>query len=257
MRMAGPFTTQIPLLVGIEVLIIVSFVLSILALSAGNSTNYHGQSAILTFNTTSLRGNSPTAPAIADWYEMNYLSVCSGMWKADTASGNKNQNTITCAHQQAGYTFSLAQTLGSNVGQLLPAGSTYGIIDTKGPLVLLIIGIALAGTSFTSLLYGVVVLLLTGTPPLFALRIGYLASIPTAIILTISSAKITALADKMKGATEISPGVVVHAWMGWSFYLSTWLAAGFMWAAVCFSIAGAFKIARSIELQNSRGRKPL
>ena len=50
--MKGPFTSQIPLLIGIEVLIVVSFVLSILALSAGNSTKYHGQSAILTLNST-------------------------------------------------------------------------------------------------------------------------------------------------------------------------------------------------------------
>ncbi len=52
MRMKGPFASQIPLLIGIEVLIIVSFVLSILALSAGNSTKYHGQSATLTVNST-------------------------------------------------------------------------------------------------------------------------------------------------------------------------------------------------------------
>jgi len=253
--MKGPFTSQIPLLIGIEVLIVVSFVLSILALSAGNSTKYHGQSAILTFNTSSLRGTSPSNTGIADWYEMNYLSVCSGMWNFDAASGSKTESTVTCVHQPAGYTFSLAQRLASNGDSPLPAGSSYGTLHTKAPMDLLIVGNALSGTSFTSILYGIVFLLGTGTPPLFSLRVGYLASIPAAIVLTISSAKITALADKMVGATQISSGVILHAWMGWSFYVATWLAAGFMWAAVCFSIVGAFKIARGIELQNSRSRK--
>jgi hypothetical protein len=162
------------------------------------------------------------------------------MWKA--VDGDKNQSTITCVHQKAGYTFSLAQTLGSNAAQLLPANSSYGTIDTNAPRVLLTIAITLAGIALTNLLYGVVVLPVTSTPPLFALRIGYLASIPTAILLTISSAKITALADKMTGVKEISPGVVVHAWIGWAFYLASWLSVGFMWAAVGFSIAGAFKV---------------
>jgi len=141
--MTGPYSSQIPLLIGIEVLIIVSFILSILALTAGNSINYHGQSAILTFNTSSLRGTS-TNSGIADWYEMNYLSICSGMWKTDAVSGLKNQSTITCVHQPAGYTFSLAQTLAAD-GGMLPAGSSYGTIHTKAAIVLLIIAIALAG----------------------------------------------------------------------------------------------------------------
>jgi len=137
---------------------------------------------------------------------------------------------------------------------MLPAGSSYGTIHTKAAIVLLIIAIALAGKSFTSLLYGLVVLLVTGTPSLFALRIGYLASIPPVILLTISSAKITAIADKMTDVTEFSPGVVIDAWMGWSFYVATWLAAGFMWAALGFSITAAFKVAQGIELEKSRAR---
>ncbi len=33
--------------------------------------------------------------------------------------------------------------------------------------------------------------------------------------------------------------------------MSTWLAAGFMWAAVGFSIAGAFKVASALQVQKS------
>jgi hypothetical protein len=143
----------------------------------------------------------------------------------------------------------------SNATHQLPLDSSYGTLDTKTPLVLLTIGIALAGITLFSLLYGIVVLLLTSTPPLLVLRIGYLASIATVILLTISSAKITAIADKTTGAKDVSAGVVVHAWMGWAFYVSTWLAAGFMWAALGFSIAGAFKIAAGLEVQKSNARK--
>jgi hypothetical protein len=187
---------------------------------------------------------------IADWYEVNYLSVCSGMWS--TATGNKNQSTTTCTHQKAGYTFSLAHELGSDAAQLFPANSSYGIIQTDG--ILLTVGITFAGISLTSLFYGVAALLATGTPPLYILRIGYLASIPTVIILTISSARITSVADKMTGVTEISPGVLVHAWMGWELYVSLWLSAMFMWAALGFSIVGAFKIASALEAEKSRSR---
>jgi len=48
MRMTGPFTSQLPLLIGIEVLTSVSFVLSLLALFAGTSTGSLKQSAIIT-----------------------------------------------------------------------------------------------------------------------------------------------------------------------------------------------------------------
>jgi hypothetical protein len=48
MRMTRTFTSQIPLLVGIEILTIVAFVLSILALCAGISGDSLKESAILT-----------------------------------------------------------------------------------------------------------------------------------------------------------------------------------------------------------------
>jgi hypothetical protein len=48
--MTGPFTSQIPLLIGIEILTIIVFVLSLLALFAGYSTDsgHAGQAAIIT-----------------------------------------------------------------------------------------------------------------------------------------------------------------------------------------------------------------
>jgi hypothetical protein len=48
MRITGPFTWQIPLLIGLEILTIVAFILSILALCGGTSKNPPLQSAILT-----------------------------------------------------------------------------------------------------------------------------------------------------------------------------------------------------------------
>jgi hypothetical protein len=178
------------------------------------------------------------------------------MWNTDAANADKNQSTNICVRQKAGYTFSLAQTLASsNATHLPPLDSSYGTLDTKTPLVLLTIGITLTGVSLLSGLYSVVVLLVTGTPPLLVLRVSYLAIVATVNLLTISSAKITALADKMTGPNDISAGVMIHAWMGWAFYVSTWLAAGFMWAALGFSIAGAFKIAHALEVQKSNARR--
>ncbi|CZR70020.1 uncharacterized protein PAC_19921 [Phialocephala subalpina] len=253
MRMKGAFTALFPLLIGITALTTVTFVLSLLTLFAGTSTDSHGQSAIITFNTSSIRSaisNALSTTAIADWYQVNYLSVCSGMW--DAASGSKNQSTIICVHQPAGYTFSLAKILGSEAAQLLPTNSTYGTLDTRTPQVLLTIGITCSGIYLTSLLYGAAVLLVTSTLPFFVLRIGYLASIAAVIVLTISSAKITSIADKMAGTTHINAGATVHAWMGWYFYVFAWLATAFIWITIGFSIAAAFKIAQELEVQKSK-----
>jgi len=150
---------------------------------------------------------------------VNYLSVCSGGWEIGTAI--KNQSTVTCLGQKVGYTFSLAQTLSNDGTELLPINSSRGIIDTKAPAALLIAAIILAGISWMSFLCGIVVMLATNTAPLNILRVGFLASIPTVIFFTISSAKITAFADKMTGSMELGSGVVIHAWMGWAFYGST------------------------------------
>jgi hypothetical protein len=131
------------------------------------------------------------------------------MWNTDAA---KDQSTTVSVSQKAGYTFSLAQTLANHAAQQLLLNSSYSsTLDTKTLLVLLVIGIALAGVSLLSFLYGVVVLLVTSTPPLVVLRVGYLANISPMLLFTISSAKITALADKMTGTTDIGGGLVVHA----------------------------------------------
>jgi hypothetical protein len=169
------------------------------------------------------------------------------MWDATSASNI--QSTHTCVHQKAGYTFSLAKALPSNAAQLLPPD--YGTLDTKAPLILLAIGIAFAGVSLIFYLYSIIVMLVKNTPPLNGLRIAFLAGIPAAIFLLISSAKITAFADKMTGPTDISAGVTIHAWMGWAFYVASWLATGFIWAAVGVSIGVAFMIAGALQVQQS------
>jgi hypothetical protein len=172
------------------------------------------------------------------------------MW--NTSSASNLQSTRTCVHQKAGYTFSLAKTLPSNAAQLLPIDSSYGTLDTKAPLILLAIGIAITGISLLFYLYSVTVLLVKNTPPpLNVLRIAFLAGISAAIFLLISSAKITAFADKMTGATDISAGVTIHAWMGWAFYVASWVATGFIWAAVSVSIGVAFMIAGALQAQQS------
>jgi SUR7/PalI family len=171
------------------------------------------------------------------------------MWRQD--ANNINQNATVCVHQKVGYTFSLAQSLPSNAAQLLPAD--YGTVRTRNTQVPLIIAIVFIGISMIALLYDMIALHATIIPPLRVLRIGYLASIPGVILLTVSSAKITATADKMVGVKDLGGGVTVDAWMGWRFYASTWIATGFMWLAIGLSIAAAFRIAAAIrvnEVQN-------
>ena len=171
------------------------------------------------------------------------------MWNKSSASNF--QSIRTCVHQKAGYTFSLAKTLPSNAAQLLPIDSSYGTLDTKAPLILLAIGIAFDGVSLLFYLYSIIIMLVKKTPPLNILRIAFLTGIPAAILLLISSAKITAFADKMTGATDISAGVTIHAWVGWAFYVASWLATGFIWAAVGVSIGVAFMIAGALQAQQS------
>jgi hypothetical protein len=169
------------------------------------------------------------------------------MW--DTTSASNIQSTRTCVHQKADYTFSLAKALPSNAAQLLPTDN--GTLDTKAPLILLAIGIAFAGVSLIFYLYGVIALLVKKLPPLNVLRIAFLAGIPAAILLLISSTKITAFADKMIGTTYIGAGITIHAWMGWAFYVASWLATGFVWAAVGVSIGVAFMVSGALQAQQS------
>ena len=202
-----------------------------------------------------------TTSSIQDWYEAHYLSVCSGMWNAHMVSAGKNSSTVICTSQSAGYTFSLAQIFASssNATQPLPidssSSSSYGTLDTKAPLILLVIGIALTGLSMLFFLCGVVIMLVTHTAKmrLGVLRVAYLASIAAPIFLTISSAKITSLAEKTTGTADVNVGGVamaVHAWMERGFYVFTWLGMALMWVVVGLSIAAAFKFASALQIRD-------
>jgi hypothetical protein len=207
---------------------------------------------ISSVNSALSNATSATTP-IQDWYEAHYLSVCSGMWNTHAVSAGKNQSTIICAPQRAGYTFSLAQILASDAAQPLLVDSSYGTLDTKAPLILLAIGIAFTGLSLLLVLYGVVAMLVTGTAetPLGALRVAYLAIVAAANVLTISSAKITALAEKMVGTTDIGEGGWVQAWMERGFYVFAWLGTALMWGAMGLGIVVSFRIARALQIHAS------
>lgn len=206
---------------------------------------------------------SPTTNSLQDWYEAHYLSICSGMWNTHTPSAGKNASTVACASQTAGYTFSLAQILAasSNATLRLPIdgspnpSSLYGTLPTKTPLVLLTVGIALTGLSVLFYLCGVLVMLATRSPKmrLGILRVAYLASTAAPIFLTISSAKITSLAEKTKGSADVSIGgvaVAVHAGMESGFYAFTWLGTALMWVVLVSSITAAFKFAKELQIRD-------
>jgi hypothetical protein len=206
-----------------------------------------------------------TTSSVQDWYEAHYLSICSGMWNTHRISAGKNSSTVICASQNAGYTFSLAQIFASSSNATQPqprpllidssSSSLYGTLDTKAPLILLTIGIALTGLSVLFFLYGVVIMLVTYTAkmPLGVVRVSYLTSLAVPTFLTISSAKITSLAEKTTGTADVNIGgvaVAVHAWTERGFYAFIWLGTALMWVVVGLSIAAAFKFASALQIRD-------
>lgn len=174
------------------------------------------------------------------------------MWNAHTASAGKNQSTSRCISESATYVFSLAKLLNHDASvQLLPTTSKI-ILDTKAPLVLLVLGITATGVSLLGFLYGIFVMMRAirvVDMPLVVLRIAFFASIAALITLTISSAKITANADRITGTTNIGTGQPVHVYMDAGFYACTWLATGLSWVALALAVTAAFKIGKMQQTQ--------
>ncbi|EXJ72588.1 uncharacterized protein A1O5_03734 [Cladophialophora psammophila CBS 110553] len=255
--MAQFWTSHLGLLVGCEIVTLVALILFIIALCAGISRGSLERLAMFTVDTSSLTSTTSTsALAIKEWYEVHYLSICSGMWNGHVASAGKNHSTISCTSQSAGYTFSLAQIIGGgDAGQQLLLAYHHRTLDTKAPFVLLVLGIASMGLTVLSFLYGIVALrtktrrrqLHKKEMPLVVLRIGFFACIASTILLTISSAKVTASAGKMTGRVQIGGGRAIHAWMNSGFYAVTWIGMAFVWVALGLEIAAAFKIAAVLE----------
>jgi hypothetical protein len=165
------------------------------------------------------------------------------MWNNHIASAGKNESTTICHSRALGYTFDEAAAA-------LPGDQSYLTLDLKASVILLLLGIIFSGLSALLFLAGIVAIRTTNKTNkwLNLLRIAYLANVAAPILLTISSAKITALAEKWVGTTYTEDGVPVTAWMCRDFYACTWLATGIMWVAVGLSIAVAFKIAKNMKV---------
>jgi hypothetical protein len=193
-------------------------------------------------DTSALRRASGNV-SIQDWYDAHYLSVCSGMWSNHIASAGKNKTTTVCQPRVLGYTFDEATTA-------LPGDESYPTLDLKASAILLLLGIIFSGLSAMLFLTGIVAIRITNKTDkwLNILRVAYLTNVAAPILLTISSAKVTALAEKWVGTTYTEDGVPVTAWMGRDFYACTWLGTGIMWVAVGLSIAVAFKIAKDMKV---------
>jgi len=195
--------------------------------------------------------------AVADWYEPYYLSTCTGMWNAHDSSAGKNRSTISCVSQSAGYVFSLAELLNhDNSIQLLSATSNV-ILNTKAPLILLTLGIAFIGISFLGYLYGIFATrynIVLADRPLFILRVAFFTSIAAPIMLSISTAKITASAAKMVGTVNAETGQPVYISMDAGFYAVMWVATAMSWVALGFVIFAAFRIAGMMKHQNANER---
>ena len=194
-------------------------------------------------DTSALRQASSNNVSIQDWYDAHYLSVCSGMWSNHIASAGKNKSTTSCDPRALGYIF-------GGAASALPGGQSYVTLDMKASSILLLLGIIFSGLSALLFLAGIAAIRITKKTDkwLNLLRVAYLTNVAAPILFTISSAKITALAEKWVGTTYFEDSVPVTAWMDRDFYACAWLGTGIMWVAQGLAIAVSFKIANNMKV---------
>ncbi|KAK4944357.1 hypothetical protein LTR10_016243 [Elasticomyces elasticus] len=277
---SNPLTAQAILLAWIEILEIMALVQSLIVL-----TNALWNWGFLLFDTSSLSralslpvpGNA-TTPAIYDWYEAHYHSICYGMWNNHVFESGRNMSVgspRSCATQALGYTFSLARVLFDTATSTSTTATTtarpvldilasYGTVDTKASVALLIVGIIFTGISQVLYLDSILALVATNMREehlLMMLRVAFLSSIPAVITLTISAAKITARAKQIQsqaagiGIVGVGSGVTatVKAHLGSGFFPAMWIATGFMWLALAIEVVVALRIARGMRRQCCNG----
>ncbi|MCJ1358037.1 MAG: hypothetical protein MMC33_008035 [Icmadophila ericetorum] len=262
------------LLMTVELLTATAFILAFITLFAGSNRSGLQNNPILTFDTSGVCGQvekylrdqigsqvfdySPSC-SIADWYEVHYLSVCKGDWtnnNSATPSYIKNFSTISCTSQTGGYIFNLAETLAAGVApaaQTLFANWQYAVLETSVSLGLLGSTIGQLGTSLIA--YGVGFFTLTkietNNHSLRALRIGFINSIASLILSTISSAKITAFAGNLMDERRVTSGINFLVWREKGFYILTWMTTGLTWVALFVAVIFSFAIRDVIERRGS------
>ena len=130
--------------------------------------------------------------------------------------------------------------------------SSYGHMDTRAALVLLLIPIAFLSLSTVFILFGMASITSSRSlrKGVRVLRFPYLMILATPILLTISSAKMTAEARQITGTTEVAPGLWINAWMDSGVYATMWSATAVMWVACGIDIAAAVTFARGLRLDS-------
>jgi len=169
------------------------------------------------------------------------------MWNTHNSTAGKNQSTVKCVSESAGYTFSLSEFMNNDgFAQSIPAWSNVEV-NTKAPLILLTLGIAFIGLSWLGFVYGLFTAInktIIEDRPLFVLRLAFFASIAAPIMMTISSAKITATAAKASGIVNLETMQAADVQMHTVFYVISWLATGLLWVALVLVLIAAFSIAK-------------
>ena len=177
------------------------------------------------------------------------------MWNAHNSSAGINQSTVKCVSESAGYVFSLSEFMNNDgFAQSIPAWSNVEI-NTKAPLILLALGIAFIGLSWLGFVYGLFVVINTKTAiadkQLFVLRLAFFASIAAPILMTISSAKITATAAKASGIVYLETMQAADVQMQAAFYVVSWVTTGLLWVALVLVLIAAFSIAKLQQNQTA------
>jgi hypothetical protein len=207
----------------------------------------------LQFDTSSVHRALSSPTLVQDWYEPHYLSVCSGMWKNHVRGLGKNESTVVCVPQAAGYTFSLGEILAEAASRSLSDPRT---LNTTTPFVLVVLGVVSTGVSVASFMIGIVLLFskkIAETKLLIPLRVAFFSTIAASIFLTISSAKITAWAAQTAGTIDVGIGggetatVSVHAWLETPFYVAAWTATACMWLALVVAVTLSFRYSHAVQ----------
>lgn len=184
------------------------------------------------------------------------------MWNQHhTASSGRNGSTTVCWLQNAGYTFSISDIIDRD------DAVHHHALNTKASFILLVAGIGTMSLTVVGFLYGIIKMARTRAKgqrlnikhdlPLTVMRVAFFACIASTILTTISSAKITAAADRSAGGFEViagdaASGTVVHASSNSGFLAIIWVGTALVWLGLALVVVAAFRIAAVLQDDNPK-----
>ncbi|MCJ1400547.1 hypothetical protein MMC11_003753 [Xylographa trunciseda] len=230
-----------------------AFLFTVLALVAGWRANVLENSAILTFDTTTVPSSvraylaslpppvaSTSAGPIRQWYSAHYLSVCKGDWAAfpagAPASRAKNLSTVTCEPRGGGYVFALADELARDAAPAaapLFAGWEDGVVRTMKSVVPLAGGLGFVGLTLVAVGHA-------GRYAVPEANVGF--AVVAAVLLIVAAAVATGQVRGVVGGGMEEAGGAVTAEGSRGFTAFVWIGAVLMVVVVLVNV-GMWRLA--------------